>query len=233
MSADWDLVNTRAILGTLVVWTVDFNCVPVEVKRLANVSNTTSFNGIASLKQNPHLVLAADSALGAVWRINTLTGEYGILFTDPLFEPVSSELGLNLGINGLRIKGGYLYLTNSARGIFGRVEIDGSGNKRGKVQVISNITDSDTVGAHYDDFAIDGKGTAWIATHPDYVVGVEVDGKQNVIANETLLLNPTSAAFGRGSRREEGTLYVTNGGLFVGNDLVDEGVVAVDLRKYH
>lgn len=229
VSATWDLVNTRAILGTLVVWTIDVRFSSPIVHRIANVTNTTSFNGIASIPQSPYLVLAADSALGAVWRVNILTGAYGIIFTDPLFTPISAAQGLNLGINGLKIKDQYLYFTNSAQGIFGRVEIDIYGNKIGAVEIIANITASATTGAHYDDFALDRHGKAWIATHPEYVVEVDLDGAQNVISNETLLLNPTSAAFGRGTREEEKILYVTNGGAFVGDDLVDEGVVAVDV----
>jgi hypothetical protein len=232
VSATWDLVNTRAILGTLVVWTINVHSTPPTVNRIVNVTNTTSFNGISSIPQSPHLVLAADSALGAVWRVNTLTGEYGIVFTDPLLAPISTAQGLNLGINGMKIKDGYLYFTNSAQGIFGRIEIDKLGNKVGVVEIIANITASATMGAHYDDFALDKEGKAWIATHPEYVVGIDVNGAQNMIANETLLLNPTSAAFGRGSLGQERILYVTNGGVFVGDDLVDEGVVAVNVSWF-
>jgi hypothetical protein len=51
------------------------------------------------------------------------------------------------------------------------------------------------------------------------------------INNKTLLLNPTSAAFGRGGEKERRTLYVTNGGTCVGDtfELVEEGVVAIEL----
>ncbi|CZR56290.1 uncharacterized protein PAC_06178 [Phialocephala subalpina] len=232
VSVTWDLVNTRAILGTLVVWTINLQSATPIVHRIANVTNSTSFNGIASIPQSPHLVLTADSAIGAVWRVNLPTGKYGIAFSDPLFEPISTAQGLNLGINGLKIKDSYLYFTNSAYGIFGRVAIDSYGNKLSSVEVIANITNSDTTGAHYDDFALDKEGNAWIATHPEYVVKVAPDGEQSLISNETLLLNPTSAAFGRGSKKERKMLYVTNGGLFAGNDLVDEGVVAVDTAYF-
>ncbi|KAE8440949.1 hypothetical protein EG329_006163 [Mollisiaceae sp. DMI_Dod_QoI] len=232
VSATWDLVNTRAILGTLVVWTINLHSTPPIVHRIANVINSTSFNGIASIHQSPSLVLAGDSAIGAVWRVNLLTGNYGIAFSDPLFEPISTEQGLNLGIDGLKIKDGHLYFTNPAYEIFGRVKIDQFGNKIGAVEVIANITDSATTGAHYDDFAIDGEGRSWIATHPEYVVEVGPAGNQNVISNSTLLLNPTSAAFGRGSLAQKKTLYVTNGGAFSGDNLIDEGMVAIDLSRF-
>ncbi|KUJ23695.1 uncharacterized protein LY89DRAFT_679035 [Mollisia scopiformis] len=232
VSATWDLVNTRAILGTIVVWTINLGSTPPIVHRIANVTNSTSFNGIASIPESPNLILAADSAIGAIWRVDLLTGLYGIAFSDPLFTPISTAQGSNLGINGLKIKDGYLHFTDSAQGIYGRVEIDSLGNKIGAVDLIANITASVATGGVYDDFALDRMGRAWIATHPEYVVEVELNGSQEVIANETLLLNPTSAAFGRGSTAEEKTLYVANGGLFAGDDLVDEGVVAVDVSCF-
>jgi hypothetical protein len=75
----------------------------------------------------------------------------------------------------------------------------------------------------------------WIASHPSYAVRVALDGvdagRQWVVNDTGKLLNPTSAALGRGSGRQERTLYVTNGGEFVGADLVNEGVVAVDLGR--
>ena len=54
-------------------------------------------------------------------------------------------------------------------------------------------------------------------------------GGQGVVKDGVKLLNPTSAGFGGGGWRERRTLYVTNGGEFVGMDLINEGVVALDL----
>ena len=88
---------------------------------------------------------------------------------------------------------------------------------------------------HFDDFAL-GEDEAWIVTHPSDILGVNLKEGVNTgnatlrdVNNETLLLNPTSAAWGRSAGREGRTLYITNGGTFVGNtfELVEEGVVAV------
>jgi hypothetical protein len=76
-----------------------------------------------------------------------------------------------------------------------------------------------------------------VAAHPGYVVGVGLGrgggGRQWVVNDTGALLNPTSAAFGRGGRAQEGVLYVTLGGRFEGMDLVEGGVVAVDLGRYY
>jgi len=222
----WDLANTRAT--SLAVWAIDFNHPTPAIRHVTNIVNSTIFNGIAAVPGSNKLILAADSAIGAVWRVNISTGSYEIVFQDPLFLPIDTTPGTNLGINGIRTKDNFLYFTNSAQNIFGRVPINRFGAKTGPVEVISSI---EVPGGHYDSFAFGREGSTWIATHPNDVVGVKADGSQVDIKNETLLLNPTSAQFGRGSAAERRTLYVTNGGEFVGNDLVNSGVVSVDVRS--
>ncbi|KAK3392822.1 hypothetical protein B0H63DRAFT_456664 [Podospora didyma] len=234
----WDLINTRAQLGSLAVWTVDFNRRTTPLVRfVTQIQNSTIFNGIVRHPTNPRILLAADSALGAVWRVDLVSGAYGVAFVSPLLAPTETA---HLGINGLKAAGSHLYFTNSAQKYFGKVGIDANGNQVGAIEVISNATaaGADVV---YDDIALNlnkkrknGQAApeAWIASHPDYAIGVSlVDGSQRVIADAVKLLNPTSAAFGRGSFKEEKTLYVTNGGEFTPEwDLINEGVVAIDLR---
>jgi hypothetical protein len=202
----WDLANTRAT--NLAVWTINFNYPTPVIRHVTGIVNSTIFNGIAAVPGSNILILAADSAIGAVWRVNILTGNYEIVFQDPLFLPVGTAPGTNLGINGIRTKEGFLYFTNSAQGIFGRVPINRFGGKAGPAEVISSI---EVPGGHYDSFAFGREGSTWIATHPNDVVEVKADGSQVDIKDETLLLNPTSAQFGRGSVAERRTLYVTNG----------------------
>ncbi|RKU48737.1 hypothetical protein DL546_000841 [Coniochaeta pulveracea] len=229
----WDQAITRAALGTLAVWTVDFSRGPVpSTKYITGIANSTIFNGIARHPTNPRLLLAADSAAGAVYRVDLGTGLYGVAFSSPLLQPTGTAAeGKHLGINGLKAARSTVYFTNSAQGLFGKVGIDFHGNQVGGIEVLakSSAAGSDVV---YDDFALDLKrGTAWIASHPSYGVGVSLlDGRQTVINDTTKLLNPTSAAFGRGGIRQQKTLYVTNGGQFTPEfDLVNAGVVAVEL----
>lgn len=152
-------------------------------------------------------------------------------FSSPLLTPTATA---HLGINGLKTQGQYLYFTNSAQGYLGRVKIGWNGEQVGAIEVLSSASDAgaDVV---YDDIALDlghgGNGKVWIASHPDYAVGVTLpEGSQWVVKNATKLLNPTACAFGRGSAKERTTLYVTNGGEFLPDfTLVNEGVVALDL----
>ncbi|KAL2069642.1 hypothetical protein VTL71DRAFT_14321 [Oculimacula yallundae] len=231
VSGIWDLALTRATLGTLTVWTVNLcSTIPI-VKNVTTISTSIQLNGLAPVPGSNHLIFAADSDAGSVYRINILTGAYSTTISSPLFTPLNRTLpGQHLGINGLRTKGSYLYFTNSARQHYGRLRINTLGQATGPIQIISNNTIvGGAFGSQYDDFAIDERGNAWVATHPNHVVKVTSAGKQVVVEDLELLLNPTSAQLGRGSERERGTLYVTNGGRFLEDfTLVDEGVVALD-----
>jgi hypothetical protein len=177
----WDLANTRAEPGSLTVWTIDLSPKskhrPPKVNRVTTIPHSTILNGIAPHPFNPSLLLAADSARGALWRINLATGAHDIAFASPLFAPTGSApgSGKHLGINGLR----------------SAPLVGGKGGGRG------------------------GGG-----------------GRQWMVNDTGVLFNPTSAAFGRGGREQEGMLYVTLGGRFEGMDLVEGGVVAVDLGRY-
>ena len=229
----WDLANTRALPGTLAIWTINLNPSPPVVRFITDVPDSLILNGLTRHPLNPRLLLAADSALGAVRRIDLLTGAHDIAFTDPLLAPTGTVPGTHLGINGLRAAHGglHVYFTNSAQKFLGRVRLDFAGNAIGGVETLASSTaaGADVV---YDDIALDLlKGKLWIASHPSYAVQVPLvgGGAQRVVSDTAKLLNPTSAAFGRGSLKERNTLYVTNGGEFVGWDLVNEGVVALDL----
>ncbi|KAH8683178.1 hypothetical protein BGZ60DRAFT_399572 [Tricladium varicosporioides] len=228
----WDLANTRAVNNSINVWTVNLTGASPVVNNICNVVNTTIFNAISRIPGTPRLILAADSALGAVWRVDLLTGVYGVAFSSPLFTPVSSATGSNLGINGMQVKDGYLYFTNSAQGLFGKVAIDSQGNKVGDIQIISYSNATSTTGLVYDDFSFDLSGNAWIAAHPAQAVKVTPAGVQTVVTNTTLFKNPTSAARGRGTGQRT-TMYVTNGGEFASDfTLFNEGVVAIDVPQF-
>ncbi|PSR94534.1 hypothetical protein BD289DRAFT_136467 [Coniella lustricola] len=53
-------------------------------------------NGLATW--NASMILAADSAMGAIWRIDVHTGDAAIVLQDPTMKPVSS-----IGVNGVKV----------------------------------------------------------------------------------------------------------------------------------
>ncbi|KAL2133669.1 hypothetical protein VTI74DRAFT_1947 [Chaetomium olivicolor] len=117
----FDLASTRALPGTLAVWTIDFTtCANPLVRFITQIENSTILNGVSRHPTNPRLLLAADSALGAVWRVNITTRTHDIAFSSPLLTPTGTVPGSHLGINGIRASEHHVYFTNSAQRFFGR-----------------------------------------------------------------------------------------------------------------
>lgn len=203
------LETLMADKGSLCVWTLDLNGREPAAKKVVCVPDSINLNGITSLDYAPGVVLISASMSGSVYRVDLATGAFDVIIEDPLFAPTSSS---PLGINGLHARGNTLYFANSAQGFFGLVPISLSGDQAGNVTKVVDAGPNH----RYDDFALDKEGNAWIATHNNSVNVVTPAGEQVVVAgggNSTEFSDPTSAAFGKGSREEERTLYVVTGGF--------------------
>lgn len=213
VAGNYSNVTLEAVQGSFAVWEVDFNGQEPKVRLVAKIPEAGGLNGMARLDDDDDtagVVLVADSVLGAVWRVDVATGEYRIAVQSPFFTNGGSEVPL--GINGVRTFEGMLYFTNSALGIYGRVDFTNDGGTAGEVQILGRV---EVPAAIYDDFDIDREGNAWIATHPDLLLEVTSEGEQRNITGDnyiTDLVQPTSVRFGRGFHQEENTLYVVTAG---------------------
>ncbi|KAJ7440147.1 hypothetical protein FB451DRAFT_140849 [Mycena latifolia] len=128
-----------------------------------------------------------------------------------------------LGINGLHVRDGFLYFSNSQLGTFSRVLLaveDAAVKAAGAVEALATVQPSGA-GHAFDDFAIDSHGRAWVTAHPGALslLFPERNGswsQLNAAGNPgglpSVLIQPTSAAFGRGDLRQTKMLYVTTGG---------------------
>ncbi|KAI1259644.1 hypothetical protein F5Y18DRAFT_408913 [Xylariaceae sp. FL1019] len=143
-----------------------------------------------------------------------------------------------IGVNGVHVRDGYLYWTNSATVSVYRIKITDQGFPAScaRVELVSTLD-----AGFVDDFAIGGDGTIWVATNSDNRLiaaqpftdhSVVVDGATNTLA----LAGDTSAIFGRGER-DHSTLYVaTCGGMRspINGNLVEPGkIVAIDTDGFH
>ncbi|KAF9884530.1 hypothetical protein FE257_001475 [Aspergillus nanangensis] len=201
-----DLRTFQGVKGTFAVYTVDLTASAPVINKLADIPDTTNLNGIALSPFSPNVLLLSDSASGAIWSLDIKTGSSRIVLQDPLFEARPSN---PLGINGLKTRGKYVYFTNSAQGIFGRVPFSVLSTASGPAQIITKVP-----GAGFDDFTFDLIGNALIANHPGSLYQISASGVNTVLINSTSIVEPTSAIFGRGSNESAKTLYVTTGGQF-------------------
>ncbi|KAF7309045.1 hypothetical protein MKEN_01106100 [Mycena kentingensis (nom. inval.)] len=210
--------------GSVVIWSVDFtqDKLKPEMQILGALPQAASANGLTVLRD---VVLAADSALGAIWEVTEDGG--AIVLQDDTMLPNAPPPAL--GINGLHVRGCDLLYATSGRSALFRVPV--SAPRNGRVGLagtrIEKVADFGA-GQAPDDFAVDPEGNTWVAVHPGELVFVPRSGHNAsvVVGNEqgsdASMNQPTSAAFGRGSPEQERTLYVTTG---VGQ------VVAVDVGQ--
>jgi hypothetical protein len=182
------------------------------------VPDTNMLNGMDSIPASPHIVLSVDSIGGRMFRINTLTKEVDIAFTHSALGPTDN--GVPLGANGLKIKGDYLYFTNSAAGTFARIMIDEEGNKLSCVETLGVLDDVSMNGNLYDDFDIDSEGQAFLSVHHLSVNRIARDGTQTILAggfSGTLVKDPTSVVVANDGK----SVYVGTGGDGSGGQILN------------
>ena len=187
------------VAGSFSVWSVNLNTPEATVHQITKIPGAEALNGMTYLGSDT--VLIADSSLGAVWKVNVITGAYSIAIQDSHFANSTTARG----VNGIHAVGGDLYFTNSAQESYGRVSISDDGSAAGDVELF------DVPAAAYDDFAIDTEGNAWIATHPSSLTEWSTQGAASDITGGGME-QPTSVNFGRGSTQEEATLYMVTYG---------------------
>ncbi|KAF8191976.1 hypothetical protein K438DRAFT_1830318 [Mycena galopus ATCC 62051] len=187
--------------GSVVIWSLDFTSGGTPTaRRAARIPQSVLANGLSTVPGHPDLVLAADSILGAAFEVNVRTGAVRILIQDAAMAPIGpSGPPPALGINGLHVRAGLLYFTNTQRETFSRVPFGG-----GTVEELGS-------GA-FDDFAFDSEGRAWVATNPGALTlftQLKNGTWEEETAVNTVLNGTSSAAFGRDGARETKILYAT------------------------
>ena len=200
--------------GSVTTWLVDF-CDrtgehrglgnTVSVRKIAAFPSAGFLNGMAALDYET--VLIADSYLGGIWSLNVYTGLNRLLFTDRSMKPTKK---VATGINGLRVRQGSLYFTNSAKGTFNRLPIDPTtGGKTGNAEVIASGLSGP------DDLEIDAEaGVAYVCNGAaNEVLRVSLNGGETQVVAK--IPGPTSVRWtvnrGHVSRKD---LYISDvGGL--------------------
>ncbi|KAK4191688.1 hypothetical protein QBC35DRAFT_486833 [Podospora australis] len=231
--------NFEFVNNTAAIYILDFaSTTAATVEDVIPVPGVLNLNGLVSLPfpGRQHILLAADSRGGRIIKIDTDTKQASVAFSDVLMsgdpENVEGSLGIT-GVNGLYItQAGWLYFTNTARGLLGKVKVDGNGNKVGAVQVVREITSPQQQPIGFanalDDLIVDRKGDAYIAWQDASLVRVYRENRfggttgQEIILgpggvsgdNEGIVLKtPTAVALGNSGKE----IYVATGGIDGGN----------------
>lgn len=196
------------------VYTCDFSAgSEPAIEGVATLPDAVMLNGMDSLPHNPAVVLIADSRVGAVWRVNTTDGNVAMAYQGDLLLPPDNAT-VPIGINGLKVSNGYVYFTNTAKSLFGRIAVTDDGVMHGEVDTVATLVSGEDEEYDWDDFVIDASGEiAYMAQSPNVIGRVIIGtGEMDVVAgvgNDTIsLIGPTSVALA-----EDGvTAYVSTRG---------------------
>lgn len=159
-------------------------------------------NGMVAI--GPRTLLISDSVQGRIYRVDAETGAARVWLADERLQPLAgSPLP---GANGLRLHAGQLYVANTATRSLFKVAVGADGAAAGPLTELARELPG------IDDFAIDGQGTLFIATHRDKVLRLPAGGPaEDLLAAD--VEGCTSAALSRDGK----WLYVLGtGGLFEG-----------------
>ncbi|KAI0006356.1 hypothetical protein F4779DRAFT_629908 [Xylariaceae sp. FL0662B] len=222
--------------GTYAIWEVSFKKNATHsVRKITDIPEAGLANGIATVPTHGgKVVLISDSFLGSLWRLDTQTGHYESVMKVTEMAVVEGA-AIPVGINGVKVRDGYVYWTNSALVEIFRTRIDNRGYpvSNTTVEKIATI-DSPML----DDFAIDKTGSLWVATNGDNKVDVvRPNGSYEVAVGgdkEFAVAGDSAVAFGR-TLRDKHTLYVVTSGALsapINNRTEPAKVVAVDTTGF-
>lgn len=217
IAGNWSTSTFTSTNGSYSIWKIDLQKggpqahgsahSPAAISKVADIPEGWFLNGLAVLNQAKGLVVVGDSEAGVVYTLNVKTGAYAKTIDDPTMKPGSNPIFP--GINGMKIRGDYLYYATSGQAIFSRIPINSAdGTATGAAQIIAkNVTG--------DDFAFDTKGNAYVGGNTENTVSkISAKGIVTVVAgnlNSTLVAGATATAFGR-TQKDQSVLYVTTTG---------------------
>ncbi|KAF2655972.1 hypothetical protein K491DRAFT_583606, partial [Lophiostoma macrostomum CBS 122681] len=202
-------VTTEA--GSWSIWSLDVRNGTSQplVSKIVDVPASQLLNGLAALDATTLFV--ADSGLGHILQVDIAAGTYRVALDHPSMKVVPGK-AFGLGVNGLKVNGGYVYYTNSGANSLTRVPVDNTGAVVGAYETLaSNYT------ALADDIGVTDDGAVFSNDEANNrVLRVEPNGHIEVIAgglNSSVIPNPTSLTLGR-TWHDRNFVYVgTTGGV--------------------
>ncbi|KAI0407910.1 hypothetical protein F4802DRAFT_492990 [Xylaria palmicola] len=199
--------------GTMAMWTLDLTGRKPTTQLVTKMPEAVFLNGVITVPgcSTPY-VLVADSGLSLVWRVNMKTGKYDVAAEVPEMQSVPTA-SLPLGVNGVKIRNGYLYFTNSNLAAIYKLAIDKTGVavKGAKAELVAKLS-----APFVDDFDIDAKGNFWVATNMNSTVEYAKPGSTGIIVvgkpTELTVGGDTSLAFGGKTKFDKNIVYTVTGG---------------------
>lgn len=178
-----------------------------NVERTIAAPDARFLNGLVAVA--PDMVLIADSVAGLIWALTPSSGALRPWLADPLLAADPAAKDFRPGANGLKLRDGALYVSNSSRGAIYRVALTPTFAPAGAPVTVA-------APGPVDDFAFAPRGTIYATTHGEKLLAIAPDGTVRALL-ETGCDACTSVALAR--RNGKDTLIVlTTGKLLEGGD---------------
>lgn len=216
IAGNWSDTTDATIPGSYSIWEVNMRPFlalgnevtrPAIVRKVTDMPDATFLNGMTLLNQVERTVLISDSGLGLVWKLDIDTKKYEVAIQD---ATMAAGPPFNLGINGIHLRDGYIYYTNSAQELFVRIPIHSDGTSTGAAEAL--------VRDHFgDDFTFDSAGNAYVTEDTGNILyKVSPNGAAETLlgsSDSPLVAGCTSAHFGRLPEDSDVLYITTNGGI--------------------
>lgn len=174
------------------------------VTKVTDMPDAGFLNGMTTLDDSS--VYIADSSNGWIYLLDVTTGNYSVIADDPNMKYLP-DAASKLGINGVKVRDGYLYWSNTGNPVFSRIPISNSGYPIGPTEVVADIP-------RVDDFTFKSDGTAWMSQNQLQTQAVVMGTGYEVVCGSntsTLTAGVTAGAFGRTNETSQ-ILYLTSKG---------------------
>ncbi|KAJ4381021.1 hypothetical protein N0V86_003368 [Didymella sp. IMI 355093] len=218
--------DNTPVSGSFSVWSIDLTRRhgAAKISKMTDVPAMGMVNGLTALDKRT--LLLADSWKGNIVALDVKSGDSSVWFEDESTASNFSAPGLQLGVNGIKAYGEWVYFTNTVRNSLSRIRVDAATRK--PVSEVKVLAQGDDV-AMPDDFAVLRDGSV-ILGRPlsDELIKVDSKGTVQVIAT---VEGVTAVALGR-SKADRKAAYLSSMGGFTAEGGVKAGgrIVAVQLR---
>lgn len=228
LSAFFDQATFIKTSGVNTIFKVDLNTFALDragliesnatISLLTEIPQADFLNGMATLDDDH--IYVSDVYSGVIYLVDTCTGAYQVAVNDTLtkFSVDGQAASTNLGSNGLKVRDGFLYWTNTARGFLARIPVGKNGLPTGSSAIVAtNVPKA-------DDFQFRSDGTVFIAQNQqDTLSKAPAVGTGHTVAAaaiagsniSTILAGVTSPKFGRTSKDSNRLYLSTSGGEYM------------------
>jgi hypothetical protein len=164
------------------IYTIDLSSTgdsPATPEVVAHIDGAGLLDGLVTVPTQPSIVLVSDALAGAIYRVNMTSGTSAVAVQD-------DALAGSPGVNGLKIRDGYVYFVNTQTRVYGRFAIADDGQQAGAIEVVATEASS-------DDFALDANGVAYLGNQSaPSVVRILPNGTKTEIATSADMGRPCS-----------------------------------------